>query len=170
MLRTYRYRLYPSRSQEKNLWRVLDACRGLYNMALAERKLAYRLERRKVSKQDFYELARRYRKTFPYANQMFSQTAQSVYKAESAGREIAFVDPACTSKSCSKCGAVFQDFALSTRWITCACGLSLDRDHNAALNILRRAGWDTPVPDNVAPLFASRRGEQGQASVRSPRL
>jgi len=36
MLRTYRYRLYPSRSQEQNLWRVLDACRGLYNLALAE--------------------------------------------------------------------------------------------------------------------------------------
>lgn len=92
------------------------------------------------------------------------------YKAESAGREVAFVDPAYTSKSCSECGAVFQDFDLSTRWVTCACGLSLDRDHNAALNILRRAGWDTPVPDNVAPLFAPSTGGQGQASVRSPRL
>lgn len=76
------------------------------------------------------------------------------YKAESAGREIAFVDPAYTSKCCAQCGAVFQDFDLSTRWVTCACGLSLDRDHNAALNILRRAGWDTPVPDNVVPLPA----------------
>ncbi|MGQ9850139.1 MAG: helix-turn-helix domain-containing protein, partial [Aggregatilineaceae bacterium] len=57
MLRTYRYRLYPSRSQEKNLWRVLDACQGLYNMALAERKLAYRLEGRSVSKAELYELA-----------------------------------------------------------------------------------------------------------------
>lgn len=92
------------------------------------------------------------------------------YKAESAGCQIAFVNPAYTSRCCSQCGAVFQDFDLSTRWVTCACGLSLDRDHNAALNILRRAGWDTPVPDNVAPLFAASRGEQGQASVKSPRL
>ncbi len=72
------------------------------------------------------------------------------YKAESAGREVAFVDPAYTSRCCSECGAVFQDFDLSTRRVICACGLSLDRDHNAALNILRRAGWDTPVPDNAA--------------------
>lgn len=391
MLRTYRYRLYPSRSQETNLWRVLDACRGLHNMALAERKHAYRLEGRSVSKTDLYELAKHYRQAFPYADQMFSQTAQSVieqvdlafqaffrrvkagekpgyprfkgrgwynsflfkqfglgarldgrrlklygigrlrvrwhrplegtvktvriqhkarqwyacfaceapeteplpetgaavgidvgisalittsegekvehpafyragqrrlrvlqrklarakrgsrnrrkallavqrqqahvaaqradflhklttdvvrqhdrialedlrvrnmvrnrhlsksildsgwaafrqyltYKAESAGREVAFVDPAYTSRCCSACGVVFQDFDLSTRWVECACGLSLDRDHNAALNILRRAGWDTPVPDNVAPLFAASRGGQGQASVRSPRL
>lgn len=391
MLRTYRYRLYPSRSQEDNLWRVLDACRGLYNMALAERKLAYQMEGRSVSKQELYELAKHYRQTFPYADQMFSQTAQSVieqmdlafqaffrrvkagekpgyprfkgrgwynsflfkqfgsgarldgrrlklygvgrvrvrwhrplegtvktvrlqhragwwyacfacevpdpeplpatgqvvgidvglsallttsdgervdnpafyrtgqrklrilqrklararrgsknrrkallavqrqqahianqrtdflhklsadlvrqhdrialedlrvrnmvrnhhlsksildsgwstfrqyltYKAESAGREVAFVDPAYTSRCCSGCGTMFQDFDLSTRWVSCACGLSLDRDHNAALNILRRAGWDTPVPDNAAPLSAPRRSEQGQASVRSPRL
>jgi len=60
------------------LQRVLEACRGLYNMALAERKLAYRLEGRSVSKAELYELAKRYRKTFPYGEQMFSQTAQSV--------------------------------------------------------------------------------------------
>ena len=82
------------------------------------------------------------------------------YKAESAGREVAFVDPAYTSKCCSACGAVFQDFDLSTRWVECDCGLSLDRDHNAALNILSRAGWDTPVPDNVGRF-------QAHASVRS---
>lgn len=84
-------------------------------------------------------------------------------KAESAGREIRFVDPAYTSKCCSNCDAVFQDFDLSTRWVVCECGLSLDRDHNAALNILKRTGWDTPVPDNVAR-------SQAQASVRSLRL
>ncbi len=71
------------------------------------------------------------------------------YKAENAGREIAFVNPAYTSKCCSNCGAVFQDFSLSTRWVKCDCGLSLDRDHNAALNILSRAGWDTSVKLNV---------------------
>ena len=71
------------------------------------------------------------------------------YKAANAGRQVALVDPAYTSRTCSCCGAVFQDFDLATRWVTCACGLSLDRDHNAAINILRRAGWDTPVQLNV---------------------
>lgn len=376
MIRTYKYRLYPSRAQESALRRVLEACRGLYNMALAERKYRYQLEGRSVNKADLYALAKHYRRTFPYANQMFSQTAQSVieqvdlafqsffrrcqagekpgyprfkgynrfnsflfkqfgtgarldgrrlqlfgvgrvrvrwhrpltgaiktvrivhkagrwyacfaceveappslpasgraigldvgisalvttsggeqiahpayyraaqkrlrqlqrklaraqhgsrnrqkalravqrqqervanqrsdflhklstelvrdfdaialedlrvsnmvknhhlskrildggwsmfrqyltYKAESAGRQVAFVAPAYTSRTCSACGALFQDFDLATRWVTCACGLSLDRDHNAALNILRRAGWDTSVPGNVAPLPSS---------------
>src|SRR5690606_24054532 len=71
------------------------------------------------------------------------------YKAESAGREVAFVDPRYTSKTCSNCGAIFEGFDLSVRWVTCACGLSMDRDHNAAINVLKRAGWDTPVGRNV---------------------
>ena len=71
------------------------------------------------------------------------------YKAESAGRVVAYVDPAYTSKTCSNCGTLFQDFDLSTRWVECDCGLSLDRDHNAALNILKRTGWGTPVGHNV---------------------
>ncbi len=78
MLRTYQYRLYPSRSQTVNLWRVLDACRGLYNMALAERKYAYQLEGRSISRAELYELGKYYRQTFPYADQVYSQTAQSV--------------------------------------------------------------------------------------------
>lgn len=63
-----------------------------------------------------------------------------VGKAVSAGREVIFVNPAYTSKTCSKCGSLFEDLKLSDRWVTCECGLSLDRDHNAAINILNRAG------------------------------
>jgi len=377
IMRTYKYRLYPSKTQGKNLFRVLNACRGLYNMALAERKHAYQFEKRSVSKRELYELGKHYRRTFPYAKQVFSQTAQSVveqvddayqaffrrvkagetpgyprfkgmhrfnsflfkqygtgakldgrrlklfgigrvrvrwhrqipenatiktvrilhkggrwyacftceveeakplpdtgkqigvdvgissllttsegekvehpvyyrrgqqrlrrlqrklsrakrgsnnrrkalqsvqrqqekvanqrkdflhklstnlvqhydaialedlrinnmvrnhhlsksildsgwatfgeyltYKAESAGRVVAFVNPRNTSKTCSNCGMIFENFNLSTRWVDCDCGLSLDRDHNAAINILKRTGWDTPVPDNVEPLPA----------------
>jgi len=72
-----------------------------------------------------------------------------MYKAESARREIASVNPAYTSKTCSNCGAVFSDFNLSTRWLDCTCGLSLDRDHNAAINILAKTGWDTSANANV---------------------
>ena len=78
------------------------------------------------------------------------------YKAVSAGREVIAVKPAYTSKCCSNCGIMFQNFDLSTRWVDCGCGLSLDRDHNAAINILQRAlvqnGWDASVNDNVVPL------------------
>lgn len=60
------------------------------------------------------------------------------HKAENAGREIVLVEPAYTSKTCSGCGAVFERLSLSDRWVECGCGLSLDRDHNAAQNILKR--------------------------------
>jgi putative transposase len=371
-MRTYKYRLYPTQSQEKNLWHVLNACRNLYNMLLEERKLAWEYERKSMSlAQQENTTVKQYRKTFPYAQQMFSQTAQSVakqldnafqafferlkagdkkagyprfkarthfssfefkqyksgikidgrrlklfgvgrvavrwhrpiegeiktariihkagqwfvafacdvnakpellktgrvigidvgiaalittsegdkvahpqfyregqkrlrvlqrslarkkkggrnrrkallkvqrqqmhvgnqrrdvlhklstalietfdgvaleelrvrnmvknrhlsksildsgwamfkqflvYKAGSAGREIRLVNPAYTSKCCSDCGQMFEDFSLSTRWVKCDCGLSLDRDHNAAINILRKAGWDASVQANV---------------------
>ncbi len=80
---------------------------------------------------------------------------QLTHKAASAGRVVVFVNPAYTSKCCSNsnCGAMFQNFDLSTRWVNCACGLSLDRDHNAAINILSRAGWDASVNGNVVPLL-----------------
>ena len=73
-------------------------------------------------------------------------------KAVNAGRDLVFVNPAYTSKCCSNCGNEFEKFDLSVRWVDCQhCGLSLDRDHNAAINLLNRAiyGWDTSVQPNV---------------------
>lgn len=66
------------------------------------------------------------------------------HKAESAGREIILVDPFRTSKTCSDCGVVFEHLKLSDRWVQCGCGMSLDRDHNAAINILQR-GRNRPL-------------------------
>jgi len=59
-------------------------------------------------------------------------------KAEYAGRTVAKVDPRQTSQLCSGCGAVVEK-VLSVRVHRCSCGLTLDRDHNAARNILARA-------------------------------
>jgi len=71
-----------------------------------------------------------------------------MYKAGSAGREIRLVNPAYTSQTCPQCGTV-EKIDLSVRWIDCDCGLSLDRDHRAAINILIKAGWDAPLIANV---------------------
>ena len=60
-------------------------------------------------------------------------------KAVEAGRELVRVHPAYTSKTCSGCGAIFEDLDLSVRWVDCVCGLSMNRDVNAAINILKRA-------------------------------
>lgn len=59
------------------------------------------------------------------------------YKAEEAGREFVQVNPCNTTKMCSRCGQLVEK-KLSTRVHDCPyCGLSLDRDENAAINILR---------------------------------
>jgi putative transposase len=61
----------------------------------------------------------------------------TVYKAEEAGRTVAFVDPRNTSKMCSRCGQIVEK-KLSDRIHHChSCGLSLNRDLNASYNILR---------------------------------
>ena len=59
------------------------------------------------------------------------------YKAESAGSSIVLINPANTSKMCSKCGLLVEK-SLAVRIHNCPhCGLVLDRDHNTAINILR---------------------------------
>jgi putative transposase len=60
------------------------------------------------------------------------------YKAERAGKIIMEVDPRNTSKRCSGCGKVKQELTLQDREYQCqSCGLTLDRDQNAAINIRR---------------------------------
>lgn len=58
-------------------------------------------------------------------------------KAEGAGKRVVRVPAHYTSQICSRCGLlVVKD--LSQRWHKCPdCKLSLHRDHNAALNVLR---------------------------------
>jgi putative transposase len=60
-------------------------------------------------------------------------------KAVEAGRQVVLVNPSYTSKTCSSCGAIFEGLSLADRWVECSCGLSMDRDVNAALNTLARA-------------------------------
>lgn len=61
------------------------------------------------------------------------------YKAESAGTQVVAVNPRNTSQVCSGCGAVVAK-ELHVRTHDCPhCGLVLDRDVNAARNILSLA-------------------------------
>jgi putative transposase len=60
------------------------------------------------------------------------------YKAACAGKRVEAVPPAYTSQDCSGCGERMQ-ISLSVRTHVCTnCGLILDRDENAARNILWR--------------------------------
>ncbi len=54
------------------------------------------------------------------------------------GRVTVAVNPAYTSQKCSNCGAIVKK-ALSVRTHVCECGFVMDRDWNAAINILKSA-------------------------------
>ena len=59
------------------------------------------------------------------------------YKPEAEG--VVFVDAKNTSKKCHKCDHINEDLDVKTRdWICPKCGEKLDRDVNAAINILNR--------------------------------
>jgi IS605 OrfB family transposase len=76
------------------------------------------------------------------------------YKCRWYGSELVVADrffP--SSKTCSRCGLVRDHLSLGDRFFTCpACGLSIDRDLNAAINL---AGWAHP---DVSPHPAGRAG------------
>jgi len=58
------------------------------------------------------------------------------YKAELKGKQFVKIDKFYpSSKTCSFCGAVKKDLKLSDRIYTCECGISIDRDLNASINI-----------------------------------
>jgi putative transposase len=79
------------------------------------------------------------------------------YKAEEAGVQVIAVNPSYTTQACSRCGSIVPK-GLSVRVHECPdCGLVLDRDVNAARNILTLALYNPhgrcgqPVTWAVAP-------------------
>jgi putative transposase len=80
------------------------------------------------------------------------------YKAAKAGARFIEVDPRNTTQDCSGCGARVQK-RLADRWHDCpSCRLSIDRDLNAARNILHRAVVGPGLP-NVAGVAACVQAE-----------
>ena len=57
--------------------------------------------------------------------------------SESKGFTLIKVDPSYTSQTCSNCGAVIKANRNGEHY-HCSCGLEIDADTNAAINILRR--------------------------------
>jgi putative transposase len=106
------------------------------------------------------------------------------------GRVTIAVNPAYTSQECSSCGVIVKK-SLSTRTHACQCGCVLDRDHNAALNILTKAinttghvgisvldCWSGDPPSTVnasgdipsTPSGANLKGQGASLREESPRL
>lgn len=59
------------------------------------------------------------------------------YFSKVFGKVTLAVAPNYTSQECSDCGTIVKK-SLSTRTHVCKCGCELDRDHNAAINILSK--------------------------------
>ncbi len=74
-------------------------------------------------------------------------------KAESAGLAVEKVDPKQTTQMCSNCRAIVKK-SLAVRVHSCPqCGLVMDRDRNAAVNIKKRGGNAPSVAKlGVAPV------------------
>ena len=76
-----------------------------------------------------------------------SKVGQLLYKCEREQCHLVTVSrwyP--SSKTCSRCGAIRDDLALSERTFVCfECGYIADRDYNAAQNILSEAHRRTTV-------------------------
>jgi putative transposase len=82
-------------------------------------------------------------------------------KAEWAGKRVEAIAPAYTTQDCSGCGErVYKSLSVRTHVGTC-CGLILDHDENAALNMLE-SGRAGPSGVHVAGC--------GERRLRSPRL
>jgi putative transposase len=80
----------------------------------------------------------------------WSQFAQWLqYLGKVYGKTVVAVAPQYTSQDCSTCGNTVKK-SLSVRTHACSCGAVLDRDHNAALNILAKALRQAGIDLNTA--------------------
>ena len=78
---------------------------------------------------------------------------QISYKAAWAGRDLVLIDPKHTSQTCSVCEVVDPAFRNGKDFRCRACGVDLDADLNASVNILKRAmaGGNLPLGAELAP-------------------
>ena len=60
------------------------------------------------------------------------------YKADRVGIKVRHINPAYTSQTCSKCGHIDKENRQTQEKFKCTkCGLELNADHNASINIAR---------------------------------
>ncbi len=161
---TYRYRLYPSKAQEERIGEWLESLRLLYNSALVERQNVYKADERSVSVYEqkralpdlsvvdsheglaFEKLHVRNMMRNPHLAKFIADAGWSTlvsitaYKAEKAGKPFMLVKPEGTTQECSGCGIAVAKSLAETVHHCSRCDLTLDRDHNAAINFKRRAG------------------------------
>jgi len=98
------------------------------------------------------------------------------YFAYNFGKTTVAVPPQYTSQECSNCGRTVQK-SLSTRTHTCKCGCQLDRDENAAINILKKGlrtsghegsyAWGDTTTTQAGYVLSEQVASQNQESLIS---
>jgi len=78
MLRAYRYRIYPTKSQVTLLEQTLEICRWVYNDTLALRKDAWEQEQRSISLFETNKILTQWKRERPELKQVYAQTLQNV--------------------------------------------------------------------------------------------
>ena len=80
MLKAYKFRLYPTKSQKTRMDRTLDLCRWTYNKTLEIRKAAWENEGKSLSKYETNNLLPAWKQDKPELNEVFSQVLQNVHE------------------------------------------------------------------------------------------
>ena len=89
-------------------------------------------------------------------------------KAEARGIPVIEADPFyASSKTCSRCGHKQSDLKLNERMYHCSeCGISIDRDVNAAINLRNVAVGRTETENacgvQISPLFRKQFGKEAR--------
>lgn len=79
-MKTYKYRLYPTKAQKQKLDENLNLCRVLYNTALSQRKTAYRQQRISLNYYDQASELKEVKECLPEYKYIHSQVLQDVLK------------------------------------------------------------------------------------------
>ena len=78
MRKSFKYRLYPTKSQITKMERTLDLCRWIYSQTLAYRKDAWETEGRSISKYETHNLLPGWKVEKPELAEVHSQVLQNV--------------------------------------------------------------------------------------------
>jgi len=68
--------------------------------------------------------------------------------SEEEGFLLRKINPAYTSQQCSNCGFVDKKSRINEDFICTNCGLEIDADYNAAINILHRGDYNPSTTKN----------------------
>jgi putative transposase len=97
--------------------------------------------------------------------------AQLQYKGQQAGRCVQVVNERNTTRTCSSCGSLTGptglDMLVVRIWVCNECGVTHDRDVNAARNILSAGRWPPSMSGNESsPGVAEPNQTYGRCEAR----